>query len=174
MSVTSVDLEAILQSLTARIAERRAAGEYPEGLEQQLESEFTAMLRAIERHEIDTAHLDELVAALGEATHAVHSEAASTSRVPGGALIHEMTGRVVRRHTDDLAATVRTFGWTVHAALNETRRLFEAQRSADERQLLDALSGVLDRLAVLDHLVEIARDLESRVSALESSASSKS
>jgi hypothetical protein len=171
MSVSSVDLEAILESLTARIAERRAAGDYPEGLEQQLESEFTTMLRAIERHEIDTTRLEELVAEMGEATHGVHSQPASTSRIPGGALIHDLTGRVVQRHTDELAATVRTFGWTVHTALHETRRLFDAQRSADERQLLDVLSGVLDRLAVLDHLVEIARDLEARVGRLESGPS---
>jgi hypothetical protein len=169
--VTSVDLEAILESLTARIAERRAAGDYPEGLEQQLESEFAGMLRAIERHEIDTDRLDELVVATGDSNREIHSEVATTSRVPGGALIHELTGRFVRRHTDNLAATVRTFGFTVQDALHETRRLFDAQRSADERQLLDALSGVLDRLAVLDHLVEIARDLESRVSALESRSS---
>jgi hypothetical protein len=174
MSVTSVDLEAILESLSARIAARRAAGDYPEGLERQLEAEFTAMLRAIDRHEIDTAHLDHLVAATGEAAHDVHAAPASTSRIPGGGFVHETTARVVRRHTDDLAATVRTFGWTVHAALHEIRRLFDAQRSADERQLLDVLSGVLDRLAVLDHLVEISRDLEARVSALESSASSSS
>jgi hypothetical protein len=42
-----------------------------------------------------------------------------------------------------------------------------AQQSADERQLLDVLAGVLDRLAVIDHLVEVLGDLDARVAAIE-------
>ena len=52
--------------------------------------------------------------------------------------------------------------------LAEIRRLLEAQGAADERQLLDVLSGVMDRLAVIDHLVELTTDLERRMTQLES------
>jgi hypothetical protein len=36
--------------------------------------------------------------------------------------------------------------------VTETKRLFEAQRSADERQLADLLAAVVDRLALVDAL----------------------
>jgi hypothetical protein len=51
--------------------------------------------------------------------------------------------------------------------MDEVRRLVDAQRAADERQLHDAIAGVLDRLAVLDHVVELVRDVEQRLDALE-------
>jgi hypothetical protein len=167
--LSHVDLQEILAQLNASIAARRLSGDYPEGLEQQLEAEFDAMMKAINRDEIDTEQLSALVDVVRTAVHGVGYEVGTGSRVPGGAILHKSAARVVQRQTGPLAESVRTLGLTVADALTETLHLLEAQRSADERQLLDVISGVLDRLAVLDHLVEIARDLESRVAVLERS-----
>jgi hypothetical protein len=167
--VSHVDLDEILAQLKASIAARRLSGDYPEGLEQQLEAEFDAMMRAINRDEINTEQLAALVDAVTTAVHGVGTEVGTGSRMPGGAVVHKTAAHVVQRHTGPLAESVRTLGSTVADALRETLHILEAQRSADERQLLDAISGVLDRLAVIDHLVEIARDLESRVVMLENS-----
>jgi ubiquinone biosynthesis protein UbiJ len=75
---------------------------------------------------------------------------------------------VVSRHITPLAESVRDLGVSVAEALTEIRRLLQAQSAADERQLLDVLSGVMDRLAVIDHLVELTTNLEQRVAQLES------
>lgn len=163
-----VDIDTVVAELKERIADRQRAGDYPEGMEQQLESEFAAMMRAVDRSEIDTEHLNHLVTVAGDAVNRVAADAGVTSRVPGGSQAHAAAARLVRRHTGPLAESVRALGNTVVEALEESRRLFDAQRSADERQLLDALAGVLDRLAVLDHVVEITRDLDERVARLES------
>ena len=165
--MSHVDLDEILAQLNASIAARRLSGDYPEGLEQQLEAEFDAMMKAINRDEIDTERLAELIDDVTTAVHGVGIEVGTGSRLPGGAVLHKSAAHVVQRHTGPLAESVRTLGSTVADALREALHLLEAQRSADERQLLDAISGVLDRLAVIDHLVEIARDLESRVAMLE-------
>jgi hypothetical protein len=166
--MSNVDLDVVLDELRAKITERRRLGQYPEGMEQQLESEFAHMMRAIHRDEVDTTRLNHLVEAVGHSVHAVDAVVpAPDSRYPGGSAVHSATARMVQRHTGQLASSVREFGGAVTSALDETRRLVEAQRSADERQLLDAISGVLDRLAVLDHLVEIARDLDDRMAAIE-------
>lgn len=163
----NIDIDDVVSELKQRIAQRRIAGDYPEGLELQLESEFRAMMRAVDRNEIDTAHLDDLVESVNVAVHRVSADVGSDSRVPGGSAAHTALGRVVQRHTGPLAESVRGLGVSIAKALDEARRLFEAQNAADERQLLDAVAGVLDRLAVLDHLVEITRDLEQRVARLE-------
>jgi len=166
--VSDIEIDEVVSALRRRVTERRLAGDYPEGLEQQLESEFHGMMRAIDRHEIDTGRLGGLVDGVRNTAHEVRSIAATDSRVPGGSNAHAALGRVVQRHTQPLTESLRDLGVSVADALSETRRLFDAQNAADERQLLDALAGVLDRLAVLDHVVELTRDLEERVARLES------
>jgi hypothetical protein len=165
-----IDINNIVSELNERIAVRRLAGDYPEGLERQLEAEFAGMLRAIDRHEIDTSQLDTLVQAVRRTANEVRSAGGTDSRVPGGSAAHGAMGRVVQRHVHPLAESLRDLGVAVGDALGESRRLFEAQSTADERQLHDAIAGVLDRLAVIDHLVEIVRDLEERVRVLENDA----
>ena len=163
-----VDVDQIVATLKERIADRRAAGDYPIGLEQQLESEFQQMMRAIDRHEIETEKLGNLVQSVIVAAHDMRLEAATDSRVRGGSAAHHAAGRVVSRHITPLAESVRDLGVSVAEALDEVRRLLQAQSAADERQLLDVLSGVMDRLSVFDHLVEITTDIERRVTQLES------
>lgn len=166
--MSGIEVETIVAGLRQRITERRLAGDYPLGLERQLESEFQGMMRAIDRHEIDTSHLHGLVDDVRTAAQDVRVVGGTDSRVPGGSAAHGAMGRVVQRHVQPVAESVRELGTSVADALVETRRLFQAQSAADERQLLDAIAGVLDRLAVLDHLVEITLDLEARVAHLES------
>ena len=163
-----VDVDEIVAELRERIAVRRAAGEYPIGLEQQLESEFQWMMRAIDRHEIDTDRLGTMVDAVAAAANGMPVAAETTSRLPGGSAAHHVAGNVVRRHVNPLADSVRSLGESVADALEEIRRLFVAQSAADERQLHDVIAGVMDRLAVIDHLVELTTDLERRVAELES------
>jgi hypothetical protein len=165
--VSGIEVDAVIAALRQRIVERRLAGDYPVGLEQQLESEFHGMMRAIDRHEIDTSRLGDLADGVRATAHDVRVVGATDSRVPGGSAAHGAVGRVVQRHVQPVAESVRQLSTSVADALAETRRLFEAQSAADERQLLDAVAGVLDRLAVLDHLVEITQELEERVAGLE-------
>lgn len=166
-----VDVDEIVAALQQRITERRAAGDYPIGLEQQLEAEFHGMMRAIDRHEIDTVLLGRLIQSVVVAAHEMRLDAGTESRVPGGSTAHHAAGRIVSRHITPLAESVRDLGVSVAEVLAEVRRLFDAQSAADERQLLDVLSGVMDRLAVIDHLVELTTDLERRVTLLESDRS---
>ena len=166
--MSEIDVEEIVAGLRQQVAERRLAGDYPVGLEQQLESEFQGMMRAIDRNEIGTETLGALVQSVIAAAHEMRIDAATDSRVPGGSTAHHAAGRVVNRHITPLAESVRDLGVSVADALGEVRWLVQAQSAADERQLLDVLSGVMDRLAVIDHLVEPTTDLERRVTQLES------
>jgi hypothetical protein len=165
--VEEPDIAALVAELQARVARRRADGDYPPGMEAQLEAEFERVVRGAIRDETDTAELGRLVAAVGLSAAGINAEPDLGSRVPGGALFHRSAARVVGRHTRHLAAGVRVLADDVAASLREVERVAAAQRSADERQLLDVLAAVLDRLAVLDHIGAALLDLERRVGIIE-------
>jgi hypothetical protein len=59
-----------------------------------------------------------------------------------------LTSRQITHNRQIAEAQVQLFNTLV----TETKRLFEAQRSADERQLADLLAAVVDRLALVDAL----------------------
>ena len=86
-------------------------------MELQLESEFQGMMRAIDRHEIDTSRLGALIDDVTVAAHEMHLDAATDSRLPGGSAAHGATARVVKRHITPLAESVRDLGTTVGTAL---------------------------------------------------------
>jgi len=166
--VSDIDIDEVISSLQRRIVERRLLGDYPIGLEMQLESEFAGLLRAVDRHELDDSRLEALVQQVVVAAHDMHMDDSDASRLPGGSSAHRIVSRLLQRQTNPLAESIRDLGASVADALWEVRRLMEAQRSADERQLLDAVAGVLDRLAVLDHVAAIVTELEQRIAVLES------
>jgi len=60
-------------------------------------------------------------------------------------------------------------GGAVRDALDETARLIDVTRVADERELNGVLAMVLDRLAVIDHLSEMVVDIDDRLGRLEAS-----
>lgn len=165
--MSEVDIVAIVRDLQSEVARRRRSGDYPQGLEHQMETAFAQLMLATDRHEIDTDRLAMLVEGVAAATAAVGGQPGTSSRVPGGNQIHAATSRLVSRHTTHLADHVRELGHAVHAALQEAKRLADAQQAADQRQLVDIIADVYDRLAVLDSIVDALRDLDDRLAALE-------
>jgi hypothetical protein len=164
-----VDFDSVLAEIQDRVKARRAAGDYPAGLEAQLEAEFDAIMASVHRDEVSTEELSTRVLAVGHWIAAISGEAPAKSKVLGGAALHGSTARLVRRHTGHLAEGVRAMGLTMHAALEEIVRLLDAQREADERQLREVVANLYDRLAVVDHLVHATADLERRLEAVERS-----
>jgi hypothetical protein len=106
-------------------------------------------------------HLRVALGALGQPI------AETTSRLPGGNVVHGATAGLMRRHTQELTGRVGAMGDAVVDALDEAVRLFEVNRSADERDLNGVLASVMDRLAVVDHLAAMVVELEDRIRALE-------
>jgi hypothetical protein len=165
--VTEGDYDEVLARIDRAVRERRARGDYPIGLEQQLEAEFRGTLSAAHAERARREVLRAATASIEAATHAIDVTPSTASRVPLGSLVHGATARLVTRQTGPLAEAIRHLGDTIAAAYAGVVDALAAQQSADERRLLDVLAGVLDRLAVLDHLVELVGDLDERVAALE-------
>lgn len=156
-----------VDELQQRVAARRLRGDYPVGMESELEAEFSSLASATGRHELDDDDLALRLQVVRDAVGRVSGTADISSRVPGGAALHKSTGLLVGRHTNHLAHGLREVGDATVTALTEIERLLHAQRAADERQLNEVVSAVLDRLGVIDELVTSVRSIEHRLLQLE-------
>jgi hypothetical protein len=168
--VDQIDIDGIVNDLQARVKVRRASGDYPPGLEEQLESQFKIIMAAVQRDEMDTSELGRRIRGVEHSADTLRAQGGTGSRVPGGSTMHSAAARLVTRHTAELATSVRALGIEISGALSEVHHLLNLQREADERQLMDVIGAVMDRLAVLDHLADSVVQLERRVDALEASS----
>jgi hypothetical protein len=160
----ALSIEEIQRQLQQRINTRRQTGDYPPGLEEQLEAEFRDILETTYRGTRGLDHLEARMNMLREAMAQIRGLGGpATSRVPLGGLFHRFTRRIIRRHTTALAAETRASFDRVEFVLHEIEFLLKAQRSHDERLLNEVLSSMLDRLATIDALVEAVIRIESNI-----------
>ena len=155
--------EGLITELQRRVQERRAAGDYPVGLEDQLQEEFRNILETTHRGHRSINHLEVRMHMARESITRIQGVAGVKSRVPAGSLFHRVIRRLVRRHVSQLANETRNSLQRIESVLAEFETLIKQQQSNDERLLNQTLSGVLDKLAVVDTLSEMVVELESRV-----------
>ena len=155
--------EGLITELQKRVRERRAAGDYPLGLEAQLQEEFKNVLATTHRGHRSINHLESRMQMVRESITRIQGVAGVKSRIPGGSLFHRVIRRLVRRHVSQLANETRISLKRIESVLEEFETLIKQQQSNDERLLNQTLSGVLDKLAVVDTLSEMVVELESRV-----------
>jgi hypothetical protein len=148
------DVEALVGQLVARVEERRGAGFYPPGLEEQMTTHTRRMLH----HHTMTRPEPDLRARLRDIESALPLDASAipaTSGVPGGELIHRGVAKLVSRQTQGALAEVESFARPVRDALEaivETLETFMESVRAD----LDAL---YDRQAAQERALAVATGL---------------
>lgn len=156
-----VSLPALLDEIRARVQKRREAGEYPPGLEEELEHHFEAIVASARGDAVRV--LEDRVAAVDAARGFSPRRIPTGSRLPGGRWVHRLVAGLVRRQTEGVLDQVQRFADAVTEAM-------EAQlvALADLRARVD---GVLERFAEYDHLPDDTRaalaDLSARLAALE-------
>jgi hypothetical protein len=166
--VEQIDIQDLIEDLKVRVADRRQSGDYPVGLEEQLEAQFKVIMAAVHRDEVDTKELGLRVHQVEVSSDAVSAFGQLTSRLPGGSSVHSAAARVVGRHTGQLAVSVRQLGVDIAGALHEIHHLIDVQREADERQLHEVVASLLDRVSIVDHLADVVVQIEARLAELES------
>jgi hypothetical protein len=130
------DVNALVAELQAKVEERRQAGFYPPGLEDDLSGHARRLLHhhARNRSEPDLrAHLQSVEAALPFDARRIPA----ASGVPGGELIHKSVAKVVSRQTQGALTEVEAFARPVRDAL---------------AAIVEALEGFMD---------EVRADIES-------------
>ena len=165
----SVNLDDVLSRIRDRVDGRRRAGVYPPGFETDLDAHFQRV--AGKRIASDSA----LVAARFNRLAAMPAFSPARiplkSKMPGGAVVHRLIGRLVHRQTQGVLEQMQEFA-------TDVRELLEAMvdRTSDEGKhghsdLSDRIDMVIDRLALYDRTPlgsgQSAAELERRMEELE-------
>ena len=91
--------EGLITELQKRVRERRAAGDYPAGLEAQLQEEFKNILETTHRGHRSINHLEARMHMVRESITQIKGVAGVKSRIPAGSLFHRVIRILVRRKT---------------------------------------------------------------------------
>ena len=160
----------ILEQIRATVQEKRQRGEYAGGLELQLEEEF-AELRTIvhgadaSKSEVIRQQLLNVLEAMNHVTGRTPTE----SQIPGASLIHKIVAKLTARQTSGLAGQLQEVHRALESLLTSLTAQATARNDADERMVNLLAKNVVDRIAVVDHLVLMVAEMESRLRHLETS-----
>jgi SAM-dependent methyltransferase len=151
------DLDKLVTELEAAVEARRRAGEYPEGLGEQLDSEF-----ARDRHfePFDYAPLERALAALDAAARFGADRIELDSERVGGAIVHRATAAAVRRSVEGVLAQTQAFADQVREVLRHVLDAIDEPRPHEHGDLRGDIDLTLQRLT----------DVESQVRRLERAA----
>ncbi|HZQ78273.1 MAG TPA: hypothetical protein VFE55_13145 [Acidimicrobiia bacterium] len=149
------DIDSLVAELRARVEARRAAGEYPPGLEESLEARFRHLLR----HRITPARPFDVRAQLARMAAALPLQRAriplSSARPAAGAL-HRIIARAVARQTEGILQQVQDFaepaGESITALAEAVERLDRTLRD----EVIPALDAVIERQAAAERAAAAA------------------
>ena len=165
---SQIRISELLQQIHSQIDERRAAGLYPPGLEQQLEHQFAEIMSSTNRRYFASRDLQAQLQNLEDAFGRLSGQISTQSRLPGISLLHRLLGKLTKRQVLGLTAQIRDVESLVVVVLKMLGEFAESQEAADSRVVRELSQHVLDRVAVVDHLAIITTELEARLRNLES------
>lgn len=145
----AVDIEGLVADLRHRLEERQRAGQYPPGLENQLDEHARLYAARRVKGPDPFPPLREAVEAVVEKHHIYRNEIEPTSSVPLGSLAHRAADKLQRRQLDSLIAQVSDFAVAVTSALERSIDVL-LQPPHDYDAVLEQLDGVLERIAALE------------------------
>ncbi|MCP3855554.1 MAG: class I SAM-dependent methyltransferase, partial [Actinomycetia bacterium] len=158
-----IDLERVARSLRRRVASRRAAGEYPEGLEEGLDEHFRRLV-AQRPTEVSTATFDERIRAL-DSTRFDSGSIPVQSGLPGGSMYHRSVLKAVSRPLHRIAQQFDEVRVATVAALAEASDLV-GQLDTRAQPLEGELSAMHARLTDLERQVVITERLADKIDEL--------
>jgi SAM-dependent methyltransferase len=106
----------LLQALRHRVEERRRAGDYPDGLEGDLDRHFRRV-QGMQGTHVTTEQLLGSIESVRGASHFDRSRIEGASRLPGGELAHRAVSKAVGREIDGVLDQLRQFSDSVRGAL---------------------------------------------------------
>ncbi len=152
-SEPALDLDAILAHLRAQVAQRREAGIYPPGLEEDLEAELSRIVaRRPSREPPIRALTEELTRPPG--VDPARVAAATASGIPGGAVLHQAVARAVGHQVAAILHQVQDISnviWNDLVALAGALTKLD-RRDSDNRDFWALVDSLVDRIAAFERL----------------------
>ena len=152
----------LLDEVRRRVEERRQNGQYPPGLEEQLDAEFKEILGVVHRGSGELEGIQRVLEDLHRQIDDLELVPSTRSRTPLGRLAHMVSVRLFGRAVRDTRQTVRTSLVLASEALEMMRRQLIHQQGQDARILNQIEKAVMDRLLMVDVLVEAVLELEKK------------
>ena len=168
----SPGLDDVLARLQARVEERRRAGDYPEGLEHDLEEHF----RRIVAHRASPDYTDvrARIAALDDRSRFGAERIHGQSQVRGGEVLHKAVAKVAARQTQGVLDQVQLYADGVREVLLGIVAALEDPEGHVHADLVGQLDAVLERLAGAERRAVAAEEalahLAGRVEQLEAAS----
>lgn len=165
------EIDLLVAELRQRVEQRRESGEYPPGLEGELDDHFRRIVRFRPTQLSFRDHLDDIREAMDFDIDRIPRR----SRVPGGGVAHRIVGRAVARQTRGVLTQVEAYAVAVQTALESVADPLESiTRSGDVgvTQQLDALHTMLaEQQQTLNRLLATMTALERRIDELAAGSS---
>lgn len=162
------DLDEVIAQLRARVEQRRLAGDYPPGLEEDLDRHFRRI--AAHRGHPDHLLLKERVDRLAAVT-IDRGAIGLDSGLPGGTALHRLVAKAVARQTEGVLEQVRQFADAVRSSFDAVLAALEDPYGHVHADLVDQLDAVLERLAGFERAPDdrsaVVGDLRRRIEQLE-------
>lgn len=166
------DLDEVVAELRRRVERRREAGEYPPGLEHDLDDHFRRIVahRATPDFTAVRALLGAVEERMAFSPDRIHAE----SHVPGGQALHRAVAKAVSRQTSGVLEQVQGYADAVRALLAAVVDALEAPAAHVHGELVGQVDAVLERMAAFERralATETAlADLTRRVEELEATS----
>lgn len=143
-SSSSTAIDDLVARLKSRVEERRAAGEYPEGLEEELEQHFQRIVFHRQKTQIDLLQTD--IDALDSHMKFSVEDIPADSAMPGGEVIHKALTRALARTHTALTDQINEFAEAVRRAFITMAATVQDPTSHTHSDLTGHLDAVLERL----------------------------
>jgi SAM-dependent methyltransferase len=146
---TGDTVDELIAQLKQRVAERERAGQYPPGLEEELDAHF----ERIAVHRMPAYNFDQLrnrIAALEHAGSFSPADIPMDTRIPGGSQLHRTVAKLVSRQTQGVLAQMQRFSDALREALWEVVAALASPAAHTHVELAGELDAVFERLATYE------------------------
>jgi len=163
------EIDALIDEIRRRVAERRRSGFYPEGLEDDLDAHFR---RIVSHHRgAATEAVRESLLDLDAQSHFSPDRIPTATRLPGGDAVHRVVRRLASRQTAGALQQVQEFSDALRSTLRLILDALEEPGDHLHADLATQLDAVWERFAAwergpVDSAAALG-DLRRRVEALE-------
>lgn len=164
--MAAIDINVILDEIREKVRIRRLSGDYPPGLENELEQEFQLIMESTNRtFRVDVEAKDHLLEA-----DAAFKRLLNRYENQKDQFENQASSSSEQITLDPWGFVPPEVVEIEHHVLSTLRLLTDnasRQQDADNRLVQELSQHVIDRLAVVDHLAILVQELEARVRDLE-------
>ncbi|MCD9623378.1 hypothetical protein [Rhabdothermincola salaria] len=159
----SSEVEAALERIRKRVAERRAMGDYPPGMEKQLDHHYRALVSTLATEHAAVEILQEAVSELDRMEPFGASRIERTSRHRLVRMYQRIWARLARHQTRGVLAQMQDYAVTVRRVVDRMSDVVETLALHGHPETERRVATIADRLSSLEEIARRLDDIEARL-----------